>query len=113
VGGFLCHGLSCIRAVLGSEQVTGTVLLFSGLSTQEIDPFPFLPKTGAVAGYLWPLELVEKSIAFVASKATLEDAKAEMEKTSNCQDVFVTQTGKADEPIQGWLTNTEISKHLK
>jgi hypothetical protein len=58
-------------------------------------------------------DLVEKSLAFVSKKATLGDAKAIMEKTKNCQDVFVTESGRADEPITGWLPNTELSKHAK
>lgn len=58
-------------------------------------------------------ELVEKSIAFVSAKATLGDAKAVMEKTKNCQDVFVTDNGRLEEPIIGWLPNTEISKHAR
>jgi len=58
-------------------------------------------------------ELVEKSIAFVSSKTTLGDAKAAMEKTKNCQDVFVTENGRSEEPVIGWLTNTEILKHVK
>jgi hypothetical protein len=58
-------------------------------------------------------ELVEKSIAFVSAKATLGDAKGAMEKTKNCQDVFVTENGRPDESIVGWLPNTEISKHAR
>ncbi len=58
-------------------------------------------------------DLVEKSIGFVSVKATLGEAKATMEKTKNCQDVFVTENGRADEPIIGWLANTDISKHAK
>ena len=58
-------------------------------------------------------DLVEKSLGFVSVKATLGDAKATMEKTKNCQDVFVTENGRADEPVIGWLPNTDISKHAK
>jgi hypothetical protein len=59
------------------------------------------------------VDLVEKSLGFVSVKATLGEAKTTMEKTKNCQDVFVTENGKADEPIIGWLSNTDISKHAK
>jgi hypothetical protein len=58
-------------------------------------------------------DLVEKSLGFVSTKATLGEAKATMEKTTNCQDVFVTENGRADEPIIGWLPNTVISKHTR
>ena len=57
--------------------------------------------------------LVEKAVAFVPVDATLEDAEREMEHTPNCQDVIVTDHGKPNEPLIGWLTNTEISKHCR
>ena len=51
--------------------------------------------------------------AFVSAKATLGEAETQVEKTKNCQDVFITQTGKPEEPIIGWLPNTEMSKHTR
>jgi hypothetical protein len=59
------------------------------------------------------LDLVEKSLGFVSVKATLGEAKATMEKIKNCQDVFVTENGLPEEPMIGWLTNTEILKHVR
>jgi hypothetical protein len=56
-------------------------------------------------------KLVEETMAFVSAEATLGDAKKEMEKNPKCQDVFVTETGKKKEPVIGWLTNIEISRH--
>lgn len=58
-------------------------------------------------------DMLENSLGFISVKATMGDAKATMEKTKNCQDVFVTEKGRADEPIIGWLANTDISKHAK
>ena len=58
-------------------------------------------------------EFVHNSMAFIPVAAKLGEAKTEMERNKICQDVFVTQNGKAEEPILGWLTNTEISKSLK
>jgi hypothetical protein len=58
-------------------------------------------------------EIVQKSIAFVSKDATLTQAKEKMEQVKNCQDVFVTETGASNEPVIGWLLNTEISKNLK
>ena len=52
-------------------------------------------------------------IGWVAQDATLADAKAKMEAIEGCQDVFVTATGKADEPILGWLTNADIARKAK
>lgn len=57
-------------------------------------------------------EIVSK-IGWVPQTATLADAKAKMEGTPNCQDVFVTNTGAATEPVLGWVTNVDISKKMK
>ena len=58
-------------------------------------------------------EIVGKSLAFVPESANLREAKSKMEETPNCQDVFVTATGDPREPVRGWLTNIDISKHAK
>ncbi|MDH3892385.1 MAG: hypothetical protein OEV49_15025 [candidate division Zixibacteria bacterium] len=57
--------------------------------------------------------MVENSLAFVSIDHTIDDAKNAMDAVPNCQDVFVTQSGKPDEPMLGWLMNTEIAKRLK
>jgi hypothetical protein len=36
-----------------------------------------------------------------------------MERTKNCQDVFVTAGGKKEEPVLGWVTNEIIQKNTK
>ena len=61
-------------------------------------------------------KLLQQSFGFVAENATLADAKREMEavsKTTPCNDVFVTQTGKQVEPIIGWITDNKIAENLK
>jgi hypothetical protein len=57
--------------------------------------------------------LLEGSFAFVKESATLDEAKAAMERTKNCQDVFVTAGGTKDEPVLGWITNETIQKNAK
>jgi len=57
-------------------------------------------------------ELVRDAIAFVPRDATILNAKDEMEQVKNCQDVFVTESGKRDGKIIGWLTNVDIGKCL-
>lgn len=53
---------------------------------------------------------VIKEFVVVAESATLAEAKAAMEARKQCQDVFITRTGKHDSPILGWLTNNEIQR---
>lgn len=52
-------------------------------------------------------------IAWVAQTATLADAKAKMEGTPDCQDVFITDSGDAKEPVLGWVTNADIAKKAR
>jgi len=61
-------------------------------------------------------QLFQGSFGLVAENATLADAKRAMEtiaKTVPCNDVFVTQTGQANEPIIGWITNNTIAENSK
>lgn len=51
---------------------------------------------------------VEQSFAAVKEDATLADVKKEMDKNSDCQDVFVTKGGTKAEPTLGWITNVII-----
>jgi hypothetical protein len=53
-------------------------------------------------------ELVE-AIGFVPEKATVLDARKVMASIKNCNDVFVTSTGKRDDRAIGWLTNTLLA----
>ena len=54
--------------------------------------------------------LFETSFAIVKEDTTLAEAKATMERTPLCQDVFVTKNGTKLEPVLGWITNTIIQK---
>jgi len=54
--------------------------------------------------------LIYDAIAFVSRSATVGDAKAAMDSTAKCQDVIVTESGKRDEPVIGWLTNIDIGR---
>ena len=55
----------------------------------------------------------ESSFGFVPSTATLADAKREMERIEKCADVFVTQSGKKDEPVLGWITDNTIIENSR
>lgn len=55
-------------------------------------------------------ELVQDAVAYVSAGATLTDAKQLMERTPNCQDVIVTEHGRPDEPLLGWLTDADVRR---
>lgn len=45
---------------------------------------------------------------FMPATATLDQVKKAMQDNALCQDVFITTTGKSDEPVDGWITNNLI-----
>ena len=55
-------------------------------------------------------DLVEKSFTAVKEDATMAEAKTAMDRTANCQDVFVTKGGNKQEPVLGWITNNIIQE---
>jgi hypothetical protein len=55
-------------------------------------------------------EFITRTLAFVAEDRTVADAKTAMEAKPQCQDVIVTATGKADEPMRGWISNVDIMR---
>ncbi len=54
-----------------------------------------------------------RGLGFISLDANLLDAKRIIDATEECQDVFVTQTGKPNEPVLGLLTNNRIFQHVK
>jgi hypothetical protein len=55
----------------------------------------------------------ETSFGMVSQDSTLADVKDVMDSLPDCKDVFVTQTGKPDEPILGWITNAILIENAK
>lgn len=58
-------------------------------------------------------ELFQSSFTTIGEDATLFDAKTKMDKTPNCQDVFVTKGGTKDDDVVGWITNVIIADNSK
>jgi hypothetical protein len=58
-------------------------------------------------------QLVETSFTIVKKDATLAEAKAKMDATPKCEDVFITAAGTKNEPIKGWITNVIIQEYSK
>jgi hypothetical protein len=57
--------------------------------------------------------LFESSFGVIREDASLADAKTEMDRISQCLDVFVTGNGTRNEPVIGWLTNLIITESAK
>jgi hypothetical protein len=93
------------------------------VSQESLKPTPPKPVADLTLADLMadPLgAVVRGSFALVKSEATLGDAKNEMDKASaglggvgSCYDVFVTDTGKPDEVVIGWITNDIINENAK
>ena len=52
--------------------------------------------------------MFERTFTVIPLNATMEDAKAAI--TGDIRDVFITETGAREEPVQGWLTNVDLGK---
>ncbi len=57
--------------------------------------------------------MMYKGFNFIAENSTLLDAKKAMDAITECQDVFVTKSGKATEPILGLITNNKILDYAR
>ncbi|HEY4786354.1 MAG TPA: hypothetical protein VIH57_09910 [Bacteroidales bacterium] len=57
--------------------------------------------------------MLYKGYNFIAIKASLLDAKIAMDAIPECQDVFVTDTGRTSEPVLGLITNNVILEKAK
>jgi len=58
------------------------------------------------------LREVSKLVVFVSAATTLADAKAALDKVSGAQDIIVTASGNATDPMLGWLSNVDLTKAL-
>jgi hypothetical protein len=56
------------------------------------------------------LNQISKLVVFVSGSTTLADAKAALDKVPGAQDIIVTATGKAADPMLGWLSNVDLIK---
>jgi hypothetical protein len=56
--------------------------------------------------------LFESSFSAVGPGARLRDVNAIMAASHDVQHVFVTATGKLEDPIIGWITNTMLAQYL-
>jgi hypothetical protein len=53
-----------------------------------------------------------RRIAFVGLNASVAEARDAMLAVKGAQDVFVTRTGRPEEPVEGWLTNSDFAREL-
>jgi hypothetical protein len=56
---------------------------------------------------------ISKLVVFVSARTTLGEAKAALDKVSGAQDIIVTDSGNAPEPMLGWLSNIDLTKALQ
>src|SRR5262249_32181540 len=58
------------------------------------------------------LRQVSKLVVFVSAAATLGEAKVALDKVSGAQDIIITGSGNATDPMLGWLSNVDLTKAL-
>jgi hypothetical protein len=85
-----------------------TIDSFAGSLQPAKDPLALTETTGDLLNRPDLAKLVE-AIAIVGPNAVVEDARTAMRSVEGCNDVFVTTSGKRDDPVIGWLTNTDLA----
>jgi hypothetical protein len=54
-----------------------------------------------------------RGFTLVAASDTIATAKARLDALPSCQDIFITQEGKGDQPLLGWVSNIRLGKYLQ
>lgn len=59
------------------------------------------------------LQKISKLVVFVSAGATVADAKTALDKVAGAQDIIVTGSGNATDPMLGWLSNVDLIKAIE
>jgi hypothetical protein len=81
-------------------------------SQKSVSDFPLISLEQLLTEEPQFKHLFETSFDCVAKEARLSDANAKMAANQECYDVFVTDSGRRDEPVLGWLTDVIIAQSL-
>jgi hypothetical protein len=79
----------------------------------ETPPQPTDAPDKTLDDFLKDPQTSKKTFAIIDSEATIALAKESMKKIPECRDVFVTETGKPESEVIGFLTNVDIDKFSK
>jgi hypothetical protein len=114
------------RMVIVDRQNVMIYLVYRALADKFLSRFATPPSEALPAGVASAADLTlahllaenddwkwmcTSCFGFVAASATMADAKAAMDAIDRCSDVFVTQNGRADEPLLGWITDNLINRN--
>jgi hypothetical protein len=56
-------------------------------------------------------KMFEDTFVVISTQCSIAEAKSAMKARPGCSDVFVTENGRRDEPVIGWLTNVDIDRN--
>jgi hypothetical protein len=97
--------------ILLKGDVPFMVLHRSTLNAYLVDATDKDPKNSTLANLFATVKyLPNDSFVAVAPDATAALAKTEMEKITNCSDIFVTSDGKKTGAVTRWITNVDLFK---
>jgi hypothetical protein len=91
-------------------EMAATALAQSGEARETIELGPLLTVEYPLAKGQNYGDFIRRAAGFVAQDRSLADAKAVMEGIAGCQDIIVTEHGKADEAVVGWISNIDIGR---
>jgi len=104
--------LSRLPILTGNKAVRGVVhrSLLEGFAARASSAVPHAFDQKTVADLSADEQRLLMLFAVIPLSATVADARVAMKAVgADCNDVFVTATGKASEPVEGWLTNTKLA----
>lgn len=93
---YLIHGSSIDRYLAGGGKDTDTLAAFIADCAGKGTAFD--------AGH---------GFILAAANDTIAAAKTRLAQVPSCQDIFITETGKPDQPLVGWVSNVRLSKFLQ
>lgn len=98
----------CIKYII-HESFINRFVAQQLIAGKKVDDLTFKELVGDPA----LLKTFEGGFALVPRAANLADAKQRLEAKTGAEDVFVTETGKLEEPVLGWLTDNLLSDEAK
>jgi len=107
---FLIYRTTLERFAFGYNEES--IKLNSGIKKDTYPPAKLTVKDMYESDYKTMKDILALDVKnyFVSETATLAEVREKMKDNTICQDVFITKTGKTDEPVLGWITNNMVAE---
>lgn len=100
---YLIHS-STVYKYITDESLNGVIVNPAKISLETFLSHKFGEET---------IKVVVTKIGFSPVGGSLADARAKMIAVAGAQDVIVTATGAPQEPVEGWITDTDLARYAQ